>query len=183
MKILIALLTCWMPVTKIRKRWRTGLLQWVLARRVVSKAKAVGPGLRIGGESSVTRTTEIGENVTMNGVHIYGEGRTVIGSHVKIGPGVMILTQSHNYESDLLPYGWDYITKDVTIGECVWIGARVTILPGTTIGEGAIIQAGSVVHGMIPAYAIAGGNPAKVFSQRDPKRYAELRSRNAYIRW
>ena len=43
------------------------------------------------------------------------------------------------------------------------IGSNVTILPGTTIGEGAIIQAGAVVHGEIPPCAIVGGNPAKDF--------------------
>ena len=52
---------------------------------------------------------------------------------------------------------------------------NVLILPGTHIGEGAIIQAGSVVHGYIPALAIAGGNPAKVFSWRDRKHYEVLK--------
>ena len=45
------------------------------------------------------------------------------------------------------------------------------LLPGTTIGDGAIIQAGSVVHGEIPPLAIAGGNPAKVFAWRDKEKY------------
>lgn len=183
MKFLVAFLVCWMPITKIRKKWRMSILQWIYARRVVLKAKSVGPGLRLGGECSVTRFTEIGENVTLNGLHIYGDGKAIIASHIKMGPEVMILTQNHNYESNLLPYGTDYVTKDVTLGECVWIGARVTILPGTSIGEGAIIQAGSVVHGNIPPLAIAGGNPAKVFAWRDKEHYAELRRENAYIRW
>lgn len=183
MKLLISILVCWMPLTKVRKRWRMQLLQWFYAQQVIAKAKSIGPGLRVRSSCTVTRTTEIGENVALNGVRIHGGGKAKICSHTKFGPEVLILTQSHNYESDLLPYGWDYIIKDVVIEECAWIGARVTILPGTHIGEGAIIQAGSVVHGEIPPFAIAGGNPAKVFAWRDKARYEKLRKENAYIWW
>jgi acetyltransferase-like isoleucine patch superfamily enzyme len=138
--------------------------------------------LRIGGASSVSKFTEIGDNVTLNGVRITGDGRAVIGSHVKIGCETLIVTQNHNYESDKLPYGDDYILKDIIIGECVWIGMRTIILPGTEIGEGAIIQAGSVVHGEIPSCAIAGGNPAKVFAWRDKDRYERLKKESSYIK-
>ncbi|MFI3242531.1 MAG: hypothetical protein R3Y43_08200 [Alphaproteobacteria bacterium] len=48
------------------------------------------------------------------------------------------------------------------------------ILPGKKIGDGAIIQGGSVVHGEIPKYAIAGGNPAKVFKYRNKEHYDKL---------
>lgn len=68
-----------------------------------------------------------------------------------------------------------YIYKNVEIGDCVWLGSRVIILPGTKIGEGAIIQAGSVVHGDIPECAIVGGNPAKVFKYRDIEHYKNLK--------
>jgi len=79
-----------------------------------------------------------------------------------------------------LAYNAGKYLKDIVIGECVWIGARATILPGAKIGEGAIIQAGSVVHGEIPPCAIAGGNPAKVFTYRDKKRYSQLRKTDLY---
>lgn len=67
--------------------------------------------------------------------------------------------------------------KNVTIGDFVWIGTGVIILGGVTIGEGAIIQAGSVVVSDVPAYAIAGGHPAKVFAHRDKDHFIE-RKRN-----
>jgi acetyltransferase-like isoleucine patch superfamily enzyme len=159
------------------------LLQRYYAFPVTSRAMSVGDGLRVGGASSVTRTTEIGENVTLEGLHIYGCGKVKIGSHTKIGQETVILSQNHNYEGNKLPYGSDYVAKDVTIGECVWIGMRVTILPGTEIGEGAIVQAGSVVHGKIPPFAIVGGNPAKVFAWRDKEHYVALRSQGSYMRW
>ena len=66
------------------------------------------------------------------------------------------------------------------IDDCVWIGSNVIILPGTHIGEGAIIQAGSVVHGEIPPMAIAGGNPAKVFASRDRRHYEELKAKGRF---
>ena len=98
-----------------------------------------------------------------------------IGRWVHTGEGLKVFTRNHNYEGEAIPYDNTYVHKAVTIGDCVWIGAYVTLLPGTTIGEGAIIQAGSVVHGEIPPMAIAGGNPAKVFAWRDKERYLRLK--------
>ena len=53
----------------------------------------------------------------------------------------------------------------IFIGKNVWIGDKVTILPGTTIGDGAIVAANSVVSKDIPAYSVAAGNPAKILKQ------------------
>lgn len=64
----------------------------------------------------------------------------------------------------MLPYDTSYVDKDVTIGDCVWLGNNIIILGGVTIGEGAIIQAGSVVCKDIPPLAIAGGHPATVLN-------------------
>ena len=104
-----------------------------------------------------------------------------IGRNCHIAPEVLILTQNHDYDDGVrIPYGDEFHEKPVCIGDFVWIGQRVTILPGTTIGEGAIIQAGAVVHGTIPPMAIAGGNPAKVFSQRNATRFNDLKTRGCY---
>ena len=56
--------------------------------------------------------------------------------------------------------------KPVTIGNDVWIGDRVVILPGVNIGDGCIISAGAAVTHDVPAYSIAGGVPAKVIGKR-----------------
>lgn len=55
---------------------------------------------------------------------------------------------------------------NVSIGDDVWIGARAIVLPGTTIGDGAIVAAGSVVRSSVPAMAIVAGMPAKIVSTR-----------------
>ena len=53
----------------------------------------------------------------------------------------------------------------VVIGNNVWIGDKATILPGVTIGDGAVIAANAVVTKDVPAYSVVGGNPAKVIKQ------------------
>ena len=70
--------------------------------------------------------------------------------------------------------------KEVLIEDNEWLGNRVIILPGVSIGEGSLIQAGSVVVKDIPKYAIAGGHPAKVFSSRDKDHYEELKKEGKF---
>jgi len=63
----------------------------------------------------------------------------------------------------------------------VWLGDRVLILPGVTISEGAVIQAGSVVVRDVPYCAIVGGAPAKVFKYRDIEHYEALKKESKYF--
>jgi virginiamycin A acetyltransferase len=66
--------------------------------------------------------------------------------------------------------GKSYPTKgDTTIGNDVWLGYRAAILPGVTIGDGAIVGAYSVVTKDVPAYSIVGGNPARLLRARFPE--------------
>lgn len=74
-----------------------------------------------------------------------------------------------------------YITKEIIIDECVWIGSRVMILGGVHIGEGAIIQAGSVVVKDVLPLVIVGGNPAQVFKWRDKEHYYELKEKKRFL--
>lgn len=147
-------------------------------------AAQIGKRILIRGEVSVSKNTRIGEGNVINGLKVLGDGDVVIGNNCSFGPGIVIQTQNHDYDTgDRLPYGGGFICKPVRIDDCVWIGMNVLILPGTHIGEGAIIQAGSVVHGEIPPLAIAGGNPAKVFSSRDKRHYDELKRKQAFNMW
>ncbi len=188
MKIVVRLLTFWIPFSKLRKKVRSFLDCVFLCSpfynldiiNVRMKAKKVGKRLRIGGKSKFSKSTYIGDYNAFNGIRVMGSGKFVTGNYVIGGQDILVLTQNHNYESDTIPYGKDVIKKDVIIGDCVWMGSRVTLLPGTKIGEGAIIQGGAVVHGEIPAYAIAGGNPAKVFKYRDIEHYNKLKNENKF---
>ena len=139
-------------------------------------AKSYGEGFKVNGESYVTPNTTLGNNVNFNGMKIQGSGNVTIGDNFHSGIECMIITSSHNYDKgNAIPYDDTVISKDVVIEDNVWLGNRVIILPGVKIGEGAIIQAGSVVTKDIPECAIAGGHPAKVFKQRDVPHYIRLK--------
>lgn len=149
-------------------------------KKIIKKAAACGKNLYVGGKSYVTSNTYIGDNVNFNGMAIHGNGKVTIGNYLHSGTGCQIITSFHNYEGDAIPYDNTYIDKDVTIGDCVWLGNEVIILGGATIGEGAIIQAGSVVVKDIPPYAIAGGHPAQPFKYRDIEHYEEMKKQGKF---
>lgn len=136
--------------------------------------------VHINGWTYLTPQTVLGKNPNFNGLHIYGKGKVVFGDNFHSGIECMIITHNHNYEGEAIPYDSTYIFKDVNIGDNVWLGNRVIILGGVTIGEGAIIQAGAVVVKDIPPCAIAGGNPATVFKYRDEKHYYDLKAQGKF---
>ena len=84
------------------------------------------------------------------------------GSNVSIGPEATILTLGHDPRSA----SFEDRGGDVAIGDRVWIGYRAIVLPGVTIGEGAVVGAGAVVAKNVEPYAIMAGNPAKKIGER-----------------
>ncbi|ADC47731.1 acetyltransferase [Methanobrevibacter ruminantium M1] len=148
--------------------------------RVKRVSKSCGDNLTVNNYSYVTPKTSLADNVNFNGMKIQGTANVSIGSNFHSGIDCMIITDSHNYEGEAIPYDETVISKDVVIEDNVWIGNRVIILPGVCIGEGAIIQAGSVVVKDIPKCAIAGGHPAKVFSSRDKEHYEKLKEEGKF---
>lgn len=84
-----------------------------------------------------------------------------------MGPDVIILTSNHRIDSVSVPMNEQgSIIDKVIIGNDVWIGARVIILPGCKVGNGVVIGAGAVVTKDIPDYCVVGGIPAKVIKKR-----------------
>lgn len=149
--------------------------------RCESVAKSYGNNFKVNGKSYVTPNTTLGNNVNFNGMKIQGKGNVTIGDNFHSGIECMIITSIHNYDTgNAIPYDDTIISKDVIIEDNVWLGNRVTVLPGVRIGEGAIIQAGSVVVKDIEKYAIAGGHPAKVFKYRDIDHYEKLKKEKKF---
>ena len=92
---------------------------------------------------------------------VLDEAQVTIGDDCFIGPNVSIYTACHSTDPVERNTRQEW-AKPVTIGNNVWIGGSVTILPGVTIGDNVTIGAGSVVVGDIPSNSVAVGNPCKV---------------------
>lgn len=180
LKFIASLVALFAPPS-VRAKRRRDVISFFHSLPVRRRARAVGPGLRCHGPVRVSRRTTIGEHVFFNGASVYGTGDVTFGRWVHSGEGLKIFTRNHNYDCGAaIPYDGTYVVKPVSVGDFVWIGAYVILLPGTTIGEGAVIQAGSVVHGAIPPMAIAGGNPAKVFGWRDRDSFERLKAEGKF---
>jgi len=91
-----------------------------------------------------------------------GRNGITIARHVNLSSSVAIWTGEH----DIRDPGFGGSGSPVVIGDRAWLSFRVTVLPGVTIGEGAVIAAGAVVTRDVPPYAIAGGVPARVIGHR-----------------
>jgi acetyltransferase-like isoleucine patch superfamily enzyme len=110
----------------------------------------------------------LGNDVTINrgcrffASHAFSDVEIRIGDNVAIAPEVCFFAAGHDYGRLELPD----TAKSIIVGDNVWIGGRAILLPGVTIGEGAIVGAGSVVSKDIPAWTIAAGNPARVIKLR-----------------
>lgn len=110
----------------------------------------------------------LGDNVTINrDCALYAsymvEGVEIrIGNNVALSPHVRIYAATHDYTDLSLPD----TAASVIIEDYAWIGGGAIILPGVTIGEGAVIGAGSIVSRSVPPYSVAIGNPARVIKER-----------------
>lgn len=145
-------------------------------RKIKKTAAEVKGKVWLGGKSYVTPSTYLGSNVNFNGMRVSGAGKVNVGDNFHSGPGCQIITSFHDYDNDdAIPYGNNFVNKDVRIEDNVWLGNNVIILGGVHIGEGVIVQAGSVVVKDIPDFAIAGGHPAIPFKQRDVEHYRKLK--------
>ncbi len=125
------------------------------------KGQTFTPEIRIGNGCTIRR-----------GSHVSAINKIIIGNNLLTGPYVLITDHSHGIgsvkEADIRPHNRPLYSKGpVIIGNNVWIGEKASVMPGVTIGDGAIIAANSVVTHDVPAYAIAAGCPAKVVKRMD----------------
>lgn len=105
---------------------------------------------------------EIGDNFFANfNCVILDEAKVAFGDNVFVAPNCGFYTASHPLDAATRNRGLEY-ARPITVGNDVWIGANVTVLPGVSIGDGCVIGAGSVVTKDIPARSLAVGNPCRV---------------------
>lgn len=176
-KVLIRIKTIYLELV-------TGLLWWLVGyipshhfRRFFYKLS----GMKIGSKSTIHmgariyypsgieigEDTLIGEKATLDGRKQLknSKGGLKIGNHVDIASDVMIWTSQHDIHSENM----QTIEEKVEIGDYVFIGPRSIIMPGVTIGKGAIVAGGSVVTKNVEAMKIVAGVPAKEIAERQSK--------------
>jgi acetyltransferase-like isoleucine patch superfamily enzyme len=145
---------------------------------------ALGTGeLRIGNNSGIGAFSRIIISTSFNqiGSHIHignnvgigeyaylgGGGGLEIGDDCIVGQYFSCHPENHNYDSTKLPIRLQGVSrKGIKIGKNCWIGSKVTILDGVTIGDNCVIAAGAVITKSMPANSVIGGVPAKVLKER-----------------
>lgn len=136
--------------------------------------KKTGNNINIERGATFSTKVEINDNSGI-GKDCLLTGPVIIGKNVMMAREVYIYTSNHEYKSLDKPMCEQGVTevKPVIIEDDVWIGSRVTILPGVKIEKGSIIAAGAVVTKNVDEYSIVGGNPArKIKSRLDNKEEA-----------
>jgi maltose O-acetyltransferase len=132
-------------------------------RRVCRLTIAPHTSLHMGVRLYTLGGISIGPHTVIDqGARLDGRGGISIGANVNVAPDVYLLTADHDPQSP----DFEGRTAPVTIEDHAWIGTRAMILPGVTVGRGAVVGAGAIVTKDVPPYAIVAGSPAKVIGQR-----------------
>jgi maltose O-acetyltransferase len=149
------------PLGRLGKKWRA------MACKRLFRACGQRVNVEQGADFYTGWEIEIGDHSTL-GIGCMVPYDLKVGRDVMMGPHVIIVGDSHQFDSRELPMRLQGFRRypPVRIEDDVWIGARAIILPGLTIGQGAIIGAGAVVTKDVPPYAICAGNPARVIKYR-----------------
>lgn len=106
---------------------------------------------------SIGARTSIGDGASLD-----GRGGLRLGRDVNVSTEVQIWTAQHDWRSTVFAY----VEAPVSVGDKCWLGPRVIVLPGATIGEGTVVAAGAVVKGTLEPYSLYGGVPAKKLADR-----------------
>lgn len=169
-KIANRLYNYWLDFELMLLRW-VGHIPLHSVRRLLYRFS----GIKIGRGSTIhmwanffnPKNIVIGEDTIVgDNVFLDGRDRLIIGNHVDIASQVLI----YNSEHDLASNDFKATEEPVEIGNYVFIGPRVTILPGVKVGKGAVLAAGAVVTKNVPNYSIVGGVPAKIVGERTNKK-------------
>jgi maltose O-acetyltransferase len=145
-----------------------------LARRDKALAELLG-GIGLGCEVRAPLRVDFGYNIRL-GDRVFVNYNAVmldvaaitIGDDTLIGPNVQLLTPTHPLDPRLRREKWES-GRPITIGRNVWLGGGVIVCPGVTIGDDAVVGAGSVVTRDLPADTTAVGNPARVIKTGPPQ--------------
>ncbi|MFV0362360.1 MAG: DapH/DapD/GlmU-related protein [Suipraeoptans sp.] len=151
--------------TELNSRYHTPEEIVALFSELTSKQVSPDFGLFPPFTSDCGKNITVGKRVFINsGCRFQDQGGITIGDDCLIGHNAVLVTLNHgfapNERGDLYP-------SPIVLGNNVWLGANVTVLPGVTVGNNAIIAAGAVVTKDVPANTVVGGVPAKFIKNID----------------
>lgn len=134
----------------------------------VGEGTRIAEAPKISGDRRLFEQLEIGRNCRIEAGCVFDIAeRITIGDRVTIGPGVMLLTSTHEIDIREHRAGMTQLLP-VKIEAGAWIGARAVVLPGVTVGEGAIVEAGAVVNKSVASHTRVRGMPAVVVPEAPP---------------
>lgn len=134
-----------------------------LGRRVILLGN-----IRLLGEGDVASRLTMEEGVFVGiGVTLGLDGPITLGKNVTIGPETILHTASHYLGKSERRMDFRTLIKPIVVEEGAWIAMRVTVLPGVTVGRGAVVAAGAVVTRDVPPNTLVGGVPARVIKNLD----------------
>ena len=136
--------------------------------RIGNKVR-VAPGFKC-----LSNNLIVGDHVHLNNAYLDTTALVQIGDYTFFGPGVRVLTATHDITKVGLERQRAITSKPISIGKGVFIAADATVIAGTRIGDNAVIGAGSVVTKDVPSDSLAAGNPARII--RSPIKPASLTS-------
>ena len=140
--------------------WLRALLYRLVGVRIGRSTYIFGK-VEIEGVGDILELVRIGESTLLTTpLYLNASGGITIGDRVTIGHHVMIITDTHRMD-DPFRRGGERISAPVVIEDGVWVGARVTILPGVTVGAGSVVAAGALVTHDVPPHTLVGGVPAR----------------------
>jgi putative colanic acid biosynthesis acetyltransferase WcaF len=139
--------------------WRSLLLVWFGAR--IGRHCHVYPGCRIWAPWNLRCADVV---AIADGAEIYNPWPVTIGSHATISQQAYLCSASHDIDDP----GFPMTGAPITIGTKAWICARATVLPGVTVGDGAVLALGSVATRDLAPWALHAGMPARLIRQRIP---------------
>jgi maltose O-acetyltransferase len=150
----------------VGNRLRTHLLR--AAGLSIGDGTTVAGTPRITGGRQGTRNVRIGRDCFINIGCIFDASAAIdLGDGVSLGQEVVITTSSHD-ASHPRRRGGTLTAEPIRVGDGAWIAARAVLLPGVTVGAGAVVMAGAVVARAVTAHTMVGGVPARVVRELDP---------------
>ena len=153
----------WAVLFRPTPRWCLNGWRRFLLRAFGAK---IGRGTRIHGGARVWQPwcLAVGDNSWIaGGASLYSVDDITIGANAVVSEGAFLCTASH----DITSPSFELQTKPLVVGDSAWICSRAIVLPGVTVGEGAVVAAAAVVTKDVPPWTVVAGNPAKVIKKRD----------------